>query len=155
METLLIVAVILITLAVITQAGVLIAMYLMSRRIAAKAEVLMDDSRKLVGPLESITNNLKIVADDLQETGKIARAQALHVQEIVIESKESIREQIADVRGVVTGTMQDARAIVLRPIRHYSAIAIGIAEGVRTFFRRKPKEPDVVIAEEGRQFPAA
>jgi hypothetical protein len=154
METLLMVAVVLIALAVIAQAGVLIAMYLMSRRIAGKAEVLMDDSRRLMAPLESITNNLKTVSNDLSETGKIARAQAMHVQEIVTESQQSIREQIAEVRGVVTGTVQEARAIVLRPIRHYSAIAIGIAEGVRTFCRRKPKATEVVI-EEQREFPAA
>jgi hypothetical protein len=155
MEILLMVAVVLIALAIMTQAGVLIAMYLMSRRMAGKAEVLMDDSRKLMVPLKSITNNLKNVSDDLSETGKIARAQALQIQEIVTESKQNIREQMAEVRGVVNGTMQDARAIVLRPIRHYSAIAMGISEGIRVFFRRKPKESEIVIAEEGRQFPAA
>ena len=153
METLLIVAVVLIALAVLAQAGVLIAMYLMSRRIAGKAEMLMDDSRRLMAPLESITNNLKTVATDLSETGKIARAQAMHVQEIVTESHQRIREQIAEVRGVVKGTVQEARAIVLRPIRHYSAIAIGVSEGIRTFFRRKPKTE--VVIEEQREFPAA
>ena len=153
METLLIVAVVLIALAVLAQAGVLIAMYLMSRRIAGKAEMLMDDSRRLMVPLESITNNLKTVATDLSETGKIARAQAMHVQEIVTESHQSIREQIAEVRGVVKDTVQEARAIVLRPIRHYSAIAIGVSEGIRTFFRRKPKTE--VVIEEQREFPAA
>ena len=115
----------------------------------------MDDSRKLMAPLESITNNLKNVADDLSETGKIARAQALHVQEIVTESQQNIREQITEVRTVVADTVQDARAIVLRPIRQYSAIATGIAVGIRTFlFGRKPREADVE-EEKGHQFPAA
>src|SRR5262245_2447298 len=155
MEVLLMIAVVLTALAVITQAGVLIAMYLMSRRIAEKAQVLMDDSRRLMGPLESITTNLKGVTNDLTETGKIARAQALHVQEIVTESHENIRGQMADIRGAVTDTMLEARRIVLRPIRHYSAIAIGIAEGVRTFFfRRKPAE-EQATADTEREFPAA
>ena len=61
------VAVVVITLAVVAQAGVLLAMYLLSRRIASKLELLMDESRKLIAPLESITNNLKAVAD--YETG--------------------------------------------------------------------------------------
>jgi len=154
METLLMVAVVLIAVAVIAQAGVLIAMYVMSRRIAAKAEALMDDSRKLMTPLEAITNNLKTVTDDLSEAGKIARTQALQVQEFVTESKQTIREQMAEVRNVVADTVHDARTLVLRPFRHYNAISIGIAEGVRTFFRRKPKGTEAVV-EEKRQFPAA
>ena len=154
MEILLMVAVVLIAVAIIAQAGVLIAMYLVSRRISVKAEALMDDSRKLMTPLEAITNNLKTVTDDLSEAGKIAHTQALQVQEFVTESKQNIREQMAEVRNVVMDTVHDARALALRPFRHYSAIAAGISAGVRTFFRRKPKgtEPGV---EEKRQFPAA
>src|SRR5262245_6474419 len=148
MDTLLMIAVVLTALAVIAQAGVLIAMYLMSRRIAGKAEVLMEESRRLMAPLESITGNLKAVTNDMTETGRIARSQALHGQEIITESHENIRGQMADVRGVVMDTVEEARSIVLRPIRHYSAISIGIAEGVRTFFRRKPtQEPTTVETE--------
>src|SRR5437867_6833866 len=142
MQTLLMVAVVLITLAVIVQAGVLIAMYLMSRRLAGKAEMLMDDSRKIMTPLESVTSNLKIVAEDLAEAGKIARAQAVHVQEIVTEAQQSIQGQINEVRNAVRDTVDEARATVMRPIRHYAAIATGIAEGVRTFLfgRQQPRE---------------
>jgi hypothetical protein len=154
METLLMVAVVLIALAIIAQAGVLIAMYLLSRRIAAKAETLMDDSRRLMTPLEAIANNLKTVANDLSEAGKIARTQALQVQDFVTESKQTIRGQMAEVRNVVTDTVHDARVLVLRPFRQYSAIAIGITEGIRTFFfGRKPKGTEAVAEE--RRFPAA
>ena len=138
METLLIVAIILIALGVIAQTAVLIAMYLMSRKISAKAEGLVNDAR---GPLESVISNLKTVSNELAETGKIARAQAEHLQETVVESRQNIRGHIGDVRGVVMDTVTDARRMVLRPLREYSAIGVGIAEGVRTFFfGRKPKE---------------
>jgi ATP-dependent Clp protease ATP-binding subunit ClpA len=144
METLLMVAVVLITLAVIAQAGVLVAMYLMSRRLADKAETLMDDSRKVMAPMESVTNNLKTVADDLAQTGQIAREQVLHVQEMVTETQQNIRGQVSEVRDAVRETVQEARVVVMRPIRHYSALAVGISEGIRTFFfgpkpRRKNK----------------
>ena len=137
METLLVVAIVLIALAVIAQAGVLVAMYLMSRRLSGKAEALMDETRKLMAPLESITNDLKMVAADLAETGRIARNQALHIQEIVTGTRESIRQQMADVRTAVRDTMCEARDVAMRPIREYSAIAMGIAAGIRTFFGRK------------------
>jgi biopolymer transport protein ExbB/TolQ len=150
MQTLLMVAVVLITLAVIVQAGVLIAMYLMSRRLAGKAETLMNDSRRIMTPLESVASNLKTVADDLAETGKIARAQVLHVQEIVTETQQSIRGQINEVRSAVRDTVDEARSTVMRPIRHYAAIATGVAEGLRTFLfgRRQPRETKVRAEEE-------
>src|SRR5262249_26542525 len=54
MQILLIVAIIVVALGVIAQTGVLIAMYLMSRRISGTAEGLMNDAR---GPMESIISN--------------------------------------------------------------------------------------------------
>jgi hypothetical protein len=138
METLLMVAVVVIALAVITQAGVLVGMYLMSRRLTTKAETLMDDSRKLLAPVELITNNMRIVSEDLMEAGKIAHEQALEVQALAVETQASIRDDIEEVRARVMNTVDEARITVMRPLREYSAIAAGISEGVRTFFRRQP-----------------
>jgi hypothetical protein len=143
METLLMVAVVVIALAVITQAGILIGMYLMSRRLTTKAETLMDDSRKLLAPVELITNNMRIVSEDLMEAGKIAHEQALELQALAVETQATIREEIEEVRARVLNTVEEARVIVMRPLREYSAIAAGISEGVRTFFRRRPAEPKV------------
>ena len=140
METVLVVAVVVITLAVVGQASVLLAMYLLSRRVTNKVEVLMDDSRRLMEPLESITNNLKSVSNDLAQTGEIARAQILHIQEIITETRENIRMQLGDVRERVLDTVDEARETVMGPIRQYSAIAQAIAEGIRTFFRGRHEE---------------
>ena len=153
METLLVTTIVVITLAVITQAGILLAMYLMSRKMAKKAETLLDDSKKLLTPLQSIASNLKAVSEDLADTGKIAHEQMLHVQTLVDEAQLSVRGQIVEVRQAVLDTMDEARGVVMRPIRQYSALATGIAEGVRTFFfgRRRPEES---AAPEGKH-PAA
>jgi hypothetical protein len=70
METLLIVAVILTTLAIIVQAVVLVSMYLLSRRLTNKADLLMDDSQQ-------ITSNLKSVTNDMVETSRSARTMVL------------------------------------------------------------------------------
>src|SRR5215467_11648842 len=101
MQILLIVAIIVVALGVIAQTGVLIAMYLMSRRISGTAEGLMNDAR---GPMESIIRNLKTVSNELAETGKITRTQAEHLQDTVTESQLSIRGHIGEVRGVVMDT---------------------------------------------------
>jgi hypothetical protein len=145
MESLLTVAVILTALAIIVQAGVLVAMYLMSRRLANKADVLMTASQQLMPPLETITNNLKTVSNDLAESGKIAREQTLHVQRLVTETHQSIRDQIVEVRERVLDSVDEARTVVMRPVRQYAAIATAIAEGVRTFF--SGRKPETVVDE--------
>ncbi|HYR84428.1 MAG TPA: hypothetical protein VE422_10155 [Terriglobia bacterium] len=115
METLLVVAVVLISLAIIVQAGVLVAMYLMGRSLADNVNDLMNDSRKLIPPLECAANNLKAASDDLLNAEKTAR-----------------------------------RAL-MRPVRQCSAIAAGVAKGLRTLFHRKPR-PE---SESEREHPAA
>jgi hypothetical protein len=157
METLLMVAVVLIALAVIAQAGVLIAMYLMSRRLSGKVELLLNDGKRLMPHFESITSNLKTVSEDLTETGKIARSQATHVQKIVTDTHASIRDQISEVSNALVDSIEEARTVAMRPIRQYSAIAMGISEGVRTLFsgRRKKEKEEKIVIEKDTQYPAA
>jgi hypothetical protein len=147
MDTLLMVAVVLITLAVIAQAGVLLAMYLMSRRITGKVEVLMDESQKLIAPLESVTRNLKSISEDLTETGQIARRQVLNIQATIGETRDRFM-----------ATVEEARETVMRPIRQYAAIASAIAEGVRTFVQGKQEEveeAEIEIEIDHEEHPAA
>ena len=118
MDTLLMVAVIVITVAVVAQAGLLLAMYLLSRRVTGKVEILMDESHRVMAPLESITGNLKAVSEDAVHTGEIAR------------------ERVLDI-------IDETHKTVIRPIREYTAIAIGIAEGFRVLFGGKEEEPEI------------
>jgi hypothetical protein len=73
MDTLLVIAVVLITLAILVQAGVLTAMYLMSRKLADNVNDLLNDSRKLMTPLESAADNLKTASEDVVELERSAR----------------------------------------------------------------------------------
>lgn len=153
MQTLLVVAIVLTALALIVQAGVLVSMYLLSRRLTSKAEVLMNESQRLVAPLEAITGNLKSVANDMAETGKVAHSQVLQIQRMLNETQTSVRDHVAEVRERVLDTVDEARTVVMRPVRQYSAMAMGIAEGIRTFFkgrRNKNAETDetAVVVEE-------
>jgi DNA anti-recombination protein RmuC len=155
MQTLLIVAVVVIALAVVTQAGVLLAMYLLSRRLTEKVEGLMEESRKLMAPLESITSNLKAVSNDLARTGGQAREQVQHIQEIITETRASIRSQLVDMRERVQETFDEAHEVVMRPIRQYSGIASAVAEGIRSFFRGRKPEAETQEAKIRERPPAA
>src|SRR5215467_9677208 len=155
MQTLLIVAVVVISLAVITQAGVLLAMYLLSRKVTDKVHGLIDEAHKLMTPLESVTNDLKAVSTDVAQTGELAREQVVHIQGIITETRANIRSQLIDVRERVLDTVDEAREVVMRPIRQYSAIASAIAEGVRTLFRGGKDEVVIQEIEIREEHPAA
>ena len=155
MQTLLIVAIVIIALAVITQAGALVAMYLLSRRVTDKVQGLIDESQKLMAPLESITNDLKAVSNDLAQTGELAREQIVQIQGVIAETRTNIRIQLMDVRERVLNTVDEARETVMRPIRQYAAIANAVAEGVRTFFRGRKDEVEIQEIEIREEHPAA
>src|ERR671937_617152 len=46
--------------AIITQAGVLIAIYLMSKRLSEQVERFMRDTREMMMPVRSIAENLRV-----------------------------------------------------------------------------------------------
>jgi flagellar basal body-associated protein FliL len=145
MEILLMVAVVVVTIAIVVQAGVLLSMYFMSRRVTDKVDLLMTETQRLMEPVESITRNLKTVSDDLAETGKLAHQQMLHIQQMT-----------AEVRDIVMHTVDEARHTVMRPILQYSALASAIAEGVRTFFSRRTQTTEThTDLQQERQHPAA
>ena len=118
METLLTIAVIVTALAIIAQAGLLLAMYILSRRLTAKADLIMDESRRVITPLQSVTDNLKNASNHAAESGKVAHAQMLHIQDMVNETHENIRGHM----------------------RQYGAFADAVAEVLRTLFKARKTE---------------
>ena len=121
METLLTIAVIVTAIAIITQAGLLLAMYILSRRLTGKADLIMDESRRVITPLQSVTDNLKDASNHAAESGRVAHAQMLHIQDMVNETHENIRGHM----------------------RQYGAFADAVAEGLRTLFKgRKTERPE-------------
>ena len=148
MDTLLMVAVVLIALAIIVQAGVLVGMYLISRRLTDKVNSLVDDSRTFIGPLQTVTMNLKTATAELAEAGKIARDQAHAIEQTLNETRETIRVEVQDLRDRIVDTVETARATIMRPVHQWSAVASGVSEGLRYFFRKKSEEPAEIVKQE-------
>jgi len=139
MDTLLMVAVVLIALAIIVQAGVLLGMYRLSRKLTDGVEALMTESQTLMAPLEAISSNLKTTSEDLSAVGKMVRSES-----------ETLRNEIADVKERIISGVGEARETVMKPVREWSAIAQGIAVGLRVLFGRTSPVP-----EEKTEHPAA
>ena len=155
METLLVVAIIVTALAVIIQAGVLLAMYLITRRVTDNVNGLVDEAYKLTAPLERIATNFRAASEDIVAIGKNAREELVHMESILRDTQTAVRDEIQDLRMRVNETVDDLQHTVMRPVREWSAIATGITVGIRTFFSRKPRVDETVLKQDNRQTPAA
>jgi hypothetical protein len=150
MDGLLILFVALTAIAVITQAGVLIAIYVNSKRLADQFERFIKETREMMVPVRSITENLRVASGNLVEIGMSAREQFRRVETMVAETGDALHIQIDRLdqasRDVVTRINETAEIVqdsVVKPFREVSAVAKGITRGFETFlFRRNRSTVD-------------
>ena len=94
MEGLLTLFVALTALAVITQAIVLIAIYINSKRLGDQIDRFIRETREVMVPVKTITENLRVASANLVEIGAAAREQFRRVDTIVTETGEALHIQI-------------------------------------------------------------
>jgi hypothetical protein len=130
--------------AVMTQAGVLIAIYLNSKRLSEQLERFMRETREVLVPVKSITENLRTASANLVDIGISARDQFKRVESMVTETGEALHIQIERLdqagRDVVTRINETAAIVqdsVVKPIREVGALAKGVSRGFETFFFRR------------------
>jgi len=146
MDTLLTIFVALTALAVLTQACVLIAIYMMSRRLTNQLDRFMSETREVMVPVKAITENLKIASSNMVEIGTSAREQFRRVETMVSDSGDVLRSQLnrmeavtKDVADRINTTADMVQNTVLRPVREVSAITKGFERGFEYFFKRNRK----------------
>jgi len=150
LESLLPLFVILTGLAVITQAGVLIAIYINSKRLGEQLERFMRETREVMVPVKSITENLRQASANLVEIATAARDQFSRVETMVAETGEALHIQVErldlagrDVVNRINETAQVVQDSVIKPFREVSAITKGITRGFGAFlFRRNRSRVD-------------
>ena len=150
MEGLLTLFVALTALAVVTQAGVLVGIYLMSRRLSDQVDRFMKETRDIMVPLGSITENLRAASANIVEIGVIAREQFRRVEAMVTDTGEAVQVQLErfdrvgrDVIDRINETASIVQESVIRPVREVAALTKGISRGLETFlFRRQRSTVD-------------
>jgi hypothetical protein len=155
MQTLLVVAIIVTGLAILVQAGVLLAMYILSRRVANNVNGLVNEGHKLSAPMERIATNFRAASEDVAQIGKGARGEFTRLEALLKETQIAIRDEVQNLRSRANATMDEAHHTAMRPVREWSAMATGFAAGVRSFFDRRRRKREVVIIDETRKTPAA
>ena len=151
MESLLTIFVALTAVAVMTQAGVLVAIYMVSKRHSEQMERFMNETRELMVPIKTITENLRAASTNIVEIGAAAREQFRRVEGMVNDTSEVLQTQLArldsatrDVVERVNSTAQVLQDSVVRPVREVAAIAKGVGRGLEAFFllRRQKNRVD-------------
>ena len=146
MDGLLTIFVALTAIAVMTQAAVLVAIYLQSKRLSEQIERFMAETREMLAPMKIITENLRIASANIVEIGISAREQFRRVEGMVTDTGEVLQTQLArldsatrDVVERVNATAQVLQDSVVRPVREVAALAKGLGRGLETFFFRRQK----------------
>ena len=149
MEGLLTLFVALTALAVITQAGVLVAIYMMSKRMSDQIDRFMKDTREMMAPMRTITENMRIASANLVDIGVVAREQFRRVEAMVTDTGEVLHTQLErfdrvsqDVAERINETAAVVQDSVIRPVREVAAIAAGVRGGLDALFRRQRSTVD-------------
>jgi cytochrome bd-type quinol oxidase subunit 2 len=145
-DTLLTFFVALTALAVMAQACVLVAIYLMSKRLSNQIERFMSETRQMMVPVKAITENLQIASTNIMEIGVSAREQFRRVEGMVADTGDVLNAQLSrleevtkDVADRINSTADMVQSTVIRPVREVAAVARGFGKGIDFLFRRNRK----------------
>jgi len=146
LEGLLTLFVALTAIAVITQAGVLVGIYIMSKRLSQQVDRFMKETREMMVPVRSIAENLRVASANLVEIGLSARDQFRQVEAMVTATGEALQVQLArfdrvsqDIIGRVNETAEIVQDSVVRPAREVAALAKGLTRGFGAFLFRRSR----------------
>jgi hypothetical protein len=135
--------------AVMLQAGILLAMYLAMRQSGARVEAIAEDVKKRVLPavehaeafLAEVRPKLQIIADNLQESTTVLRAQVERVDATVNDTVDRARLQIIRADELLSRTLDRVEQTsdmvhqtVISPVRQLSGIMQGITVGLEFLF---------------------
>lgn len=131
-------------LAVVLQAGILLSIYLMSKRVAEQVESSAAELRELTPSLKVVTENLMKVSEDAVEIGNAARAQIERVDSLLGDVGQAIEGQLEKVDRLsremtdrVNETVDVVQSSIVRPVREVSALARGVTRGFEVLLSRK------------------
>ena len=149
MENLLTIFVGLTALAIMAQAGVLIAIYVKSQQLAKQLERFMTETREMMVPVRSIAENLRTASANLVEIGLSARDQFRRVEAMVTDTGEALHVQLErfdrvsqNVVDRINETAEIVQDSVVKPAREVAAVAKGLSRGFGAFFFRNRSTVD-------------
>jgi hypothetical protein len=146
------VALILVAIAVLMQAGAMLGIWLAIRKVPGQIQSVRSDIKQRLDPLAQsaleIVNNsrepLRIIAVNLAEISRIVRDRTSTADEVAAELLDKSREQIVRVDRMVSELVEKVETTadsvqkgVLGPIQEVSAVVKGVRSGLEFLFSRR------------------
>jgi methyl-accepting chemotaxis protein len=146
------VALILVAIAVLMQAGAMLGIWLAVRKVPGQIESVRSDIRQRLDPLTQsvlqIVNNsrepLLTIATNLAEISQILRERTSDADQVAAELLDKSRSQIVRVDQMISelvekveSTANSVQKGVLGPIREVSAVVKGVRSGLEFLFTRR------------------
>jgi transposase len=146
------IALILVALAVLMQAGAMIGIWLVLRKVPGQVEAVRADVKQRLDPLvQSVTEivsnarePLRAVGTDLAEISRMLRERTGDVDALVAELVDKSRAQVirmdrmvSDLAQKVEATSEAVQRGVLVPVQEVSAVLKGFQAGLEFLFSRR------------------
>jgi methyl-accepting chemotaxis protein len=146
------VALVLVSIAVLMQAGAMVGIWLAIRKIPGQIESVRSDVKERIDPLSQsaleIINNsrepLRTITANVAEISRILRDRTSNADEVAAELLEKSRAQIVRVDQMVSDLVEKVETTadtvqkgVLGPIQEVSAVVKGVRSGLEFLFSRR------------------
>jgi methyl-accepting chemotaxis protein len=153
--------------AVVVQAGILIGMYLATRRTSARVEALASEVKEKVLPtvdlvkstLTDIRPKIETLVTNVSESSATVRSQMQRLDATMNDVIDRARLQVIRADELVGRTLDRVEETtdivhktVVSPVRHVSGMIQGITAGVDFFFSGKRRRRDGVPAAQDEMF---
>lgn len=164
MNTLLIISIVVIGLAVVGQALILAGMFFAMRRTSGRVEVLAEEVRTKVIPTAQLAHEMIVelrpklvnVVDNVSVSTNVMRDQLERLDATLTDIVDRTRLQVIRADEFVNSTMdklEETREAVQRtvvsPVKHLSGIMHGLSVGLEAFLgRRREREATTVPQDE-------
>lgn len=141
-------------LAILLQAGVLVAMYVAMRKSSQKMETLAAEVRNKVLPaieqaqslISDVRPRLEIIAENVEQTTTQIRSQLQRIDAAVSDAVDRGRLQIIRADELLSRTFdrvehtsEMVQKTVVSPVRHISGIMQGLTVGLEFLLNRRPR----------------
>ena len=142
--------------AVIIQAGILVALFVVVRKTSGRVEKLVSEVNTKALPLIETTQTLLVevkprvidIVANAEESARIARAQMERLDATVSDIVDRTRLQVIRADELVNRTMDRVEETtdlvhrtVVSPIRRLSGLVQGLSAGLEFFLGRKRRQP--------------
>src|SRR5579864_7374642 len=155
MENLLIVAIAVIALAVILQAGILIALYASVMKTSKHAETMMAELHERALPvlesagiiLSDSRDKVSEITENLRATSASLRSQMERVDHTMSDVLDRTRLQVIRTDEMVSRTLDKVEETtelvqhsIVSPVKQLAGLLSGLSAGFNTFFRRRGQQ---------------